>query len=237
MDRSLTTDDADDIALPPFDRSKVMRGTFAHRQGEQPEDEKRAVMFWESRGFAVDRLESGRTLFSRDSDFRLSRDSAPLAFCEVKTVWRHTVRTRILHEDRPIEERVEVSNKTVQERLSTDLVTAIRQLLYANPDHALLNFVLLVNRDQEATLTDLLSVLNTAFSSKKTKSLAARQAIWTAKEIDQFRRNVDLCLWSSAAGEELVLDQCLLFNPSLLSLAAEITGLRGDRLISLEPAA
>ncbi|HWG18907.1 MAG TPA: hypothetical protein VG225_00155 [Terracidiphilus sp.] len=239
MNRSLNRDKADDgeIVLPPFDPAKAMRGVFAHRQGEQPEDEKRAALFWESRGFAVEQLEPTRDLRSRKPDLRLTRNGAPFAYCEVKTVWRHTTRITILHDEQPVEERIEVSKATLEERLTTDLVTAIRQLRYANPDHTLLNFVVLVNRDAEATPGHLAAVLN-RIPPVEGKGLMARRAAWTAEEIARFRREVDLCLWANSAEDgELLIEGCYLFNPSLRSFAEEITGMRGDKVISLEPAA
>jgi hypothetical protein len=227
----------DDIVLPAFDRTKAMRGVFAHRQGEQPEDERRAAEFWQMRAFEVESLEPTRDLLSRQPDLRLSRGGQPFAYCEVKTVWRHTTNVRILHEDRPVEERVEVSCATVDQRITADLVTAIRQLHYANPDHALLNFVTLVNQDAEATPGCLTSVLNHDLSTRG-KGIAAKRAARTAQEIEQFRRDVDLCLWTiPAANGGLHVEGCFLFNPSLRSFAEEISGLRGDKLISLEPAA
>jgi hypothetical protein len=227
----------DDIVPSAFDHTKAMRGVFAHRQGEQTEDERRVAEFWQMRALEVESLEPARDLLSRQPDLRLSRGGQPFAYCEVKTVWRHTTSVRILHEDRPVEERVEVSRATVEERLTADLVTAIRQLHYANPDHALLNFVVLVNQDADATLDCLTSVLNRDLSMRG-KGVAAKHAARTAEELEQFRRNVDLCLWAiSAAKGGLHVEGCFLFNPSLRSFAEEISGLRGDKLISLEPAA
>lgn len=229
--------DDDEIVLPPFDPVKARRGVFAHRLGEQPEDEQRVAELWESRGFAVERLEASREIHSDKPDLRLLRDGAPFAFCEIKTLWRHTTRITILHDEQPVEERVEVSKASVEERLTTDLVTAIRQLLYANPDHSMLNFFVVVNRDVDATPGHLATVLNRATPAKG-RSLAAKRAGWTAKEIERFRGNVDLCLWAvPAANGALSVEGCLLMNPSLRSFAEEITGLRDEKLIALDPAA
>jgi hypothetical protein len=58
------------------------------------------------------------------------------------------------------------------------------------------------------------------------------------EEIQRFRRNVDLCLWANPGSNgELLIEGCVLFNPCLRSLAEEIAGLRGSKLIPLEPAA
>ena len=209
-----------------------MRGAFTHRRGEQPEDERLAAEFWIDKGFAVER-EGARDLFSREPDLRLRRDGVSFAYCEVKTVWRHVTRTRIFHEDRSVEERSEFSKETVEERLTADLVTAARQLLYANPDHAVFNFVQLIIRDAEASPDQMAGVLR-RLPTRDGTGLAAS----AAAELDKFRCNVDLCLWARpVANGKLLVERCFLFNPSLLSFAEEITGLRGDKLVSLEPAA
>ena len=124
--------------------SKILRGAFVHRRGENAEDERRVAEYWRANGFMVEALEDPSERFSRLPDFRLYHEGQPWAYCEVKTVWRHSWTVRILHQDRPAEEHLEVSNKPVEERLSGDLVTAIRQLRSGNPGHALLNIVVLV---------------------------------------------------------------------------------------------
>jgi hypothetical protein len=217
--------------------SRILRGAYVHRRGEDAEDERRVAEFWRSSGLTVEALEDPKERFSRLPDFRLYTEGNPWAYCEVKTVWRHSWTVRILHEDRPVEERLEVSDKPVSERLSGDLVTAIRQLRSGNPDHALLNFVVLVNRDADASPA-LLSQLFAATPASLRGSLKDRRDARLAEELQGFRRNVDLCLWVNPAPEErLAVEACLLLNPALLSFAEEITGLRRDKVISLDPAA
>jgi hypothetical protein len=91
--------DEDGIVLSPFDPAKAMRGVFARRQGEQPE-EYRGAEFGQNRGFLVE-----------------------------TTLWRHTSNIGILRVDRPAEERVEPSNAGAEEFLTTAVATAIRPLL------------------------------------------------------------------------------------------------------------
>jgi len=225
----------DEIVLPSFDPSKAMRGVFAHRQGEQPEDERRVVEFWESRGFAVESLEQSRDLRSRQPDLRLSFDGQPFAFCEVKTIWRHTTHISILHEDRPVEERVELSDLPAEERLSADIVTAIRQLNYANSDHALKNFVVLVNRDPESSP----ALLNKLFAKQpptSRRSLQARRESWTVDAIQDFRRNVDLCFWVDGLSGFSVTGY-FLGNPTFQKQVEKMVGIEDEKLIVLDPAA
>ena len=237
MNRSLDHGkvDDDEIVLPSFDPTKAMRGVFAHRRGEQPEDERRVAEFWKSRGFTVESLEGSRDLFSRLPDLRLSCDGQPFAYCEVKTVWRHATQFRILHEDRPVEERVELSAEPAEERLSTDLVTAIRQLNYTNSDHTLLNFVVLVNRDPEAT-PDLLAKLFAKRLPKSKRGLQAKHDSWTVKAIQDFRGKVDLCLWVDGLSGFSVIGY-FVGNPSLREQVEGIAGLGLEKLLPLEPAA
>ena len=227
--------DDDEIVLPSFDPAKAMRGVFAHRRGEQPEDERRVAEFWESRGFAVEPLEQSRDLFSRLPDLRLLRDGQLFAYCEVKTVWRHTREIRILHEDRPVEERLELSTVPAEERFSTDLVTAIRQLNYTNSDHTLMNFVVLVNRDPEATPALLAKLFAKRPPSSK-RGLQDKQESWTVEAIQDFRCKVDLCLWIDGLAGFSVTGY-FVGNPSLREQAAGIAGLDLDKLLLLEPAA
>ncbi|MGB8261548.1 MAG: hypothetical protein WCE75_14400 [Terracidiphilus sp.] len=167
----------------------------------------------------------------------MHRKGNPWAYCEVKTVWRHSWAVRVLHEDRVLEERVEVSEKPVHERLSGDLVTAIRQLRSGNPDHALLNIVLLVNRDPEASLNVLARLFSTPAEPSE-RGLEARRAARLAAEIRGFRRDVDLCLWmAEQADGRLAAEGYFLFNPKLQEQANEIAGMGSAKLVVLLPAA
>ena len=214
-----------------------LRGVFVHRMGENAADARQVAEFWRARRLGVDAIEDPRQRFSKLPDLRLSRDGAPWAFCEVKTIVRQTWKVRILHDDEPPEEHVEESSKSVIERLNGDLITAARQLKAGNPDHALLNFVVLVNRDAEAS-PDILTNLFSARPAPAGRSLKARYEGRLANELQSFRKNVDLCLWVNPIAEQrLKVEACFLLNPNLLSFAEEITGLRGDKLISLDSAA
>ena len=118
-----------------------------------------------------------------------------------------------------------------------DLVTAGRQLHADNPNHSLPNFVVLVNRDSEASFEILGRIFTTPPPQTK-RGLKARRDLMEYEEIQRFRRNVDLCLWANpGASEELLIEGCVLFNPCLRSFAEEIAGLRGSKLLPLESAA
>ena len=217
--------------------SAPLRGVFVHRMGENAADERQVAKFWREHRLGADAIEDPGERYSRLPDFRLLYDGAPWAYCEVKTIGRHSWKVRILHDGQPAEERVEVSNRSVIERLSGDLITAVRQLRAGNPDHSLFNFVVLVNRDAEAS-PGLLAQIFSASAASQGRSLKARRDARMAEEVQGFRRDVDLCLWMKPGVEEqLAVESCLLLNPNLLSFAEEITGLRGDKLISLNPAA
>jgi len=70
------------------------------------------------------------------------------------------------------------------------------------------------------------------------RSLKARIAEESARQLANFRQCIDFCLWANPQADgKLSIERCFLFNPSLRSFAEEITGLRGNKLISLEPAA
>lgn len=214
-----------------------LRGAFVHRRGENAADERRVAEFWRAHRLGVDAIEDPGQRFSKLPDLRLSFNGAPWAYCEVKTMTRHSWKVRILHEGRPPEERVEESSKSVIERITGDLITAARQLKAGNPDHALLNFVVLVNRDAEAS-PGLMTQLFAAKPASAGRSLKARRVACSALELQHFRKNVDLCLWVNPVAEErLTVEACLLLNPNLLSFAEEISGLRGDKLISFDSAA
>jgi len=214
-----------------------LRGVFVHRMGENAADERQVAEFWRAHRLGADAIENPGERYSRLPDLRLTYDGAPWAYCEVKTIARHSWKVRILHDGQPAEERVEESSKSVIERITGDLITAAGQLKAGNQDHALLNFVVLVNRDAEAS-PGLLTQLFSASAASQGSSLKARRENRLAEEVQGFRRTVDLCLWMNPGAEgQLTVEACLLLNPNLLSFAEEITGLRGDQLISLNPAA
>jgi hypothetical protein len=214
-----------------------LRGVFVHRMGENAADERQVAEFWRARRLGVDAIEDPRHRFSKLPDLRLSHDGAPWAFCEVKTIARQSWKVRILHDGQPSEEHVEETSKSVIERLTGDLITAARQLKAGNPDHALLNFDVLVNRDAEAS-PGLLTNLFSAKPASAGRSLKARYEARLADELLSFHNNVDLCLWVNPAAEQrLKVEACFLLNPNLHSFAEEITGLRGDKLISFDSAA
>lgn len=227
--------EAGETIHPPVDLSKEMRGVYAHRMGESAEDEQRVASYWQGLGFAVESLESGRDTFSRLPDLRLSRNGKPVAYCEVKTIQRHRHHIRILHGEHEVEERVELSATSAEERLGTDLVTAIRQLNYANSDHSLLNLVVLVNRDLESTPT-LLSKLFARQLPASKRGLQAKHDFWTVRSIQDFRSNVDLCLWVDGLSGFSVTGY-FAGNPSLREQMAGFTGLSLEKLLPLEPAA
>lgn len=216
--------------------SPILRGAFVHRMGENLEDEHIAAKFWMLHGCAVEGIEDPSERFSRRPDLRLLRDGVPWAYCEVKTIWHHRWSVHILHQDHE-EVRTQLTDKSVEERILGDLVTAERQLRAENPEHAVVNVVLLVNRDSDASISVLSRVL-TGKASGSRRSPEAHREGRLAEEVQRFRRNVDLCVWAVPANDsELLVEGCYLFNPSLLSFAEEIAGMRKERIISLEPAA
>lgn len=230
-----SNNETDEIVLSPIEFTKAMRGVYAHRMGENAEDEQKVGDYWRRLGFAVEALESGRDRFSRLPDLRLLRNNKPVAYCEVKTMQRHCHHIRILDEERVIEERVEVNSQPVDERVATDLVTAIRQLNYANSDHTLLNFVVLVNRDAEATPALLAKLFGRKPPLSK-RGIKAKHDSWTVNAIQAFRRNVDLCLWVDGLSGFSVTGY-FVGNPSLQEQVEGIAGLGLEKRLPLEPSA
>jgi hypothetical protein len=143
----------------------------------------------------------------------------------------------ILHQDRPKEERQEITTKSVFERLSGDLVTAIRQLRAGNPEHALLNIVVLVNQDQEANL----GVLTQLFSAPAASIRPGRGERHTARlamELQDFCRQVDLCLWTTEQADgTLFVEAGFYFNTTMQTQIERVVRLESEKLIVLEPAA
>ena len=217
----------------------VLRGVYAHRRGEVAADERCVAEFWRGRGFTVEAAEDAGERFSGKPDLLLSKDGAEWAWCEVKTVWQHHWTVRILdEEDRVMEERVEESSRPASERISADLVTALRQLKSGNPDHVLLNIVVFVNRDPEASFTLLTQMLARHELGSSARTLLARRAAMLAREIQEFRNCVDLCLWAvEQADGRLAVEGCLLFTTALREQLEALPGLDSAKQIILEPAA
>ena len=153
----------------------------------------------------------------------------------VKTVWHHRWTVHILHKNRE-EVRPELTNKSVEERIGGDLVTAARQLHAENPAHSLLNFVLLVNRDSEASLGILSDVL-----TEKPPRLggAQRPAMtrWSKRFSVSAATSIFACGPSRRRRKSSRVEACLLFNPSSSLLRRRRSPDYAEKLISLEPAA
>jgi len=239
MNRSLNEDSrhksGSAASVSPADRP--LRGVYVHRMGENADDERAVADFFRAHDLEVEGLEDPTQRFSRLPDLRILRDGTPWALCEVKTLWQHSWIVHILHEDRPVEERRETTNKSLKQRVGDDLILALRQLNAGNPGHELLNFVVLVNRDREVSPAVFTELLERPLPEPG-RSLKARIAEESARQLANFRQCIDFCLWANPQADgKLSIERCFLFNPSLRSFAEEITGLRGNKLISLEPAA
>ncbi|MFP5207167.1 MAG: hypothetical protein ACLGSH_17575 [Acidobacteriota bacterium] len=229
--------EVNEASFPRPAQKQPMRGHILHRMGEDAGDERAVAEFWRAHGLDVVALEDPMQTVSRHPDLLLSQAGTPWAVCEVKTIWRHGWKVRISHEECPVEVRENLSFRPVGERLSGDLITAIRQLNGGNPSHELLNFVVLVNFDPEAT-PDLMEQLLAKQAHLPERTVEARRAAKLAQELQDFRHGVDLCLWASPiAPEKFVIERCFLFNPTLRSFAEEVSGLRGSQVVSLDPAA
>jgi len=63
----------------------------------------------------------------------------------------YDAKSAYLHEDRPVEERVELSDRTCGRAFEQRHCDGNSAIEFANLDHALMNFVVLVNHDPEAT--------------------------------------------------------------------------------------
>jgi hypothetical protein len=214
-----------------------MRGVFAHRKGEVLQDELAVAAFWRKLGLEVERLEEENDRQSRLPDLLLSLDGAPFAYCEVKTMQKSSVSIRILHDDGTAEERNEWTTRTVEERLASDLTTAIQQLNYGNRDRRLPNFAVLVNRDPEASPATLHALFQRPLP-KSPRSLKLKREAWIVDAIQDFRRNVEFCLWMEpdVAGS-LVLTAYFVRDPELIAKLRGTSQLDLDKLVSLECAA
>lgn len=217
--------------------SPILPGAFLHRRGEVQKDEQFVANFWRRSGMGVACIEDPKARYSRLPDLLLLRNGVPWAYCEVKTIWKHSWTVRILHDDRPAEVRREVTDKPVSNRLEGDLLTAVRQLHATNPNHSMLNIVVLVNRDPEASIDVFRKVLATRAPSSR-QTLKARMDARAAKEIWQFQKEVDLCIWMSGLGaEDPSVEGYIQFGFGLRDLTQQITGLSSDKSITREPAA
>lgn len=224
-------------AQVPAEAMPALRGVHAHRWGEDASDEALVARFWRAFGVDVEMLEETSQHFSNLPDMRLIRQGKPWAFCEVKTIREHRWKIRILHDGMPPEDRIETSSMPVDERISGDLITAIRQLRAANCEHQLLNIVVIVNRDPKASLDGLTRLFSRPADISR-RTLSEKHAARLASEIQNFRRETDLCLWTTEQpNETLSLEGCFLFNPKLRERLTAILGLEASKLIAFDPAA
>ena len=232
------TTSAREPARPDLAGRSILPGAFVHRMGENADDEKNAAEFWRSKGLLVEVLEDANQPYSSLPDLRLSRYGRPWAYCEVKTIWKHTSTIRIHHEKQSVEERRKVIGKTIEERIAADLVTAIRQLKAGNPEHSLLNIVMLIiNKDPEAS-HELVARLLVRQAQTSRHSLAARRQARINEELHVFRNEVDLCIWVNELDESgFSVEGYFLLNPQFGDRVREIRGLGFKKQIQLDPAA
>ncbi len=224
-------------ASPAPKGRSILPGAFVHRMGEDAGDEKRAAEFWQSKGIAVESLENERERYSSLPDFRLLRNGQPWAYCEVKTIWKHSWAIRVLHQERPITERSEVTEKPVEERIGADLVTALRQLRAGNPEHSLLNIVMLINKDPEVS-HELVTRRLSRQGAISAKGLAAKREARLEEELREFHHESDLCIWVNGMDETgFMVEGYFLPNPKVEDRAEEIRELGFKKQIRLEPAA
>jgi hypothetical protein len=240
MNPSLDELNTMDIASPGLAASgavRRLRGVFLHRQGESPADERRTAEFWEQQGFVVEALEDPAERHSRLPDLKLWRDGKAVAYCEVKTLWRHTWTVRILHEDRQEEIRKEISEKPALKRLSDDLFLTMQQLQSGNPDHALLNFAVLINRDSDLSATSLMELLLQP-PPAPSRGLRARLKAQTHEDLQWFKRKIDVCLWIDPVGQEgFAVTAALVRDQPIFETLGNLNFISAEKLILLDPAA
>jgi len=219
------------------EQANILRGIFVHKLGEQQADEQAAVDFWRESGFEVELLETGLSRHDVRPDFRLDREGRPWAYCEVKTLWRHTWTTTILHENQPPERQTGFTEKTAEERLSGDLLLALRVLHRTNSDHALPNIILLVNHDPELSPASVARVLAVPPASADANLKSLRDT-WMAEELNTFRSEIDLCIWADGLENgRFAVRGYFPTNPELQNRIKQVADQVCERQISLEPAA
>ena len=220
-----------DAMRPQYDFSHGVRGRHAHLFGEIAADEERVRDWLGSRGFEVQTFDKQATRFARTPDFRLFRDGALIAYCEVKSFAKDRWLDEQLDQAQPGELAGGLRPDPIYNRISNGVHTAAQQLRAVNPDHQFLNILVLVNHDKAAKREDLVSVLTGKWDplhgiSDKTHTQ------YSEGRIREEKREIDLCLWIDSLSTERPFECRLCFtgNDKTRGRICELFALDPDKM-------
>lgn len=192
------------------------RGRHAHLFGEVSEDENLVAAFWKEKGFDPQRFEKAETRFAKSPDFRLYKDSRLVAFCEVKTFQHDAWLDKKLAEAGPGELVGGLRPDPIFNRISNVVHTAAKQLEAVNPNHELLNFLVLVNRDKSAKAIDLDSVL-TGYLDPLHGVFERTHTQFSEGRIREEKRKIDLYSWMTPTSDGRLACKRLFFGSNKTS--------------------
>jgi hypothetical protein len=126
-------------------------------------DEERVKSYLEGKGFTAGRFSKAEMRDGKTPDFRVSRNSEFLFFCEVKSSPADRWLDEQLTNATPGELVGGVRNDPIFNRLAADIHKSVKQFNSVNKDQKHPNVLALVNHDKMCGFNDLLGILTGSF--------------------------------------------------------------------------
>ncbi len=163
------------------------------RHTDEQTDLDLVVEYLVGRGLSAERFSHAEMLTGRTPDFRVRRDGAVVAFCEVKSPndpWLDG-----LLDDAPAMTVVGGARPDpIFNRLARLIAKAETQFASVNPAHAELNILAIVNHDGASHFGDLVETLTGYFHAADGKKYPTMQHIAEGR-IGEAQRRIDAFLW------------------------------------------
>lgn len=227
----------DDDMRPEYDFSRGLRGVHAHRFSKLSSDEALILGYWQGNGFEVGAFSNTERRSLKTPDFRLRREGADVAVCEVKSFLKDTWLDEQLKKAADGELVGGLRPDPIFNRISNAVHTAFKHFDSVNSDHKLFSFLVFVNHDSSAHPEDLDRVL-TGFEDQLHGSLDQTCFQFSEGRIREEKRKIDLYVWFDFLKADSVHLRRLFFgNQETQTEVCELLGLDPERVKMVPPAA
>jgi hypothetical protein len=227
----------DDDMRPEYDFSRGLRGVHASRFSKLSSDEALILGYWQGKGFGVGSFSKNEMRDLKTPDFRLSQGGADVAVCEVKSFQKDTWLEEQIKKAPAGELAGGLRADPVYNRISNSVHTAAQQFESVNPDHELLNFLVLVNHDTGAKYEDLVSIL-TGYWDPLRGIFDRTHMQFSEGRIRQEKKRIDLYVWMDIRTDGSLGKEFLFFgNLETRSSVCDLLGIDPARVKDIPPAA
>jgi hypothetical protein len=226
-----------DDMRPEYDFSGGLRGVHAFRFSKLSTDEAMILGYWRDRGFEVGSFAKSEMRDTKTPDFHLSRNGGQVALCEVKSFQRDSWLEDQL-KIAPLGELVGgLRPDPIFNRISNAVHTAFKQFESVNPNHSLLNFLVLVNHDPSARPEDLDRVL-TGYEDPLHGCLDRTCGQFSEGRIREEKKRIDLYLWMDSLKQDQIRPRRFFFgNLETRRPVCDLLGIDQAKIKNIPPAA